>query len=370
MTQPGDLAALRAQFPILHKVCYLNTGTTGPVPESARQAAGEVIAAAVEEGRSSLRWWTQAGALAQRLRSGYADFLGCRPEDVALTSSATDGIHVVLLGLDLGRGDEIVTSDEEHIGLAGPLRQTARRTGARLRVVPFEEIASAAGPSTRLIACSHVSWMTGKVADLGALASRGALVLIDGAQAVGAIPVDVSAAGCHFYAASGQKWLCGAEGTGCLYVAPEARAAVTVARPSYHSFTGSLAPEPELHADARRFDTTMNPAAMAWSLASLQTLEHAGLPVIFERAATLAAQLASRLRAGGVEVTPRCRSTLVSWSAPDPEAAVSALGRASIAVRTVPRRGLVRASVGAWNTEAEIERVARLASAVSIPGLR
>src|SRR4029077_19863106 len=92
-----------------------------------------------------------------------------------------------------------------------------------------------ASASTRLIACSHVSWISGRVVDVSALTATGAPVLLDAAQAAGAIPVDVHALGCDFYAGSGQKWLCGPEGSGCLYVSPERLDEVTAPWPGYMS---------------------------------------------------------------------------------------------------------------------------------------
>ena len=77
-------------------------------------------------------------------------------------------------------------------------------------------------PSTRLVACSHVSWLNGQVVDTDALRGAGAPVLLDGAQGIGAVPVDVAALGCDYYAASGQKWLCGPSGSGYLYVRRDA----------------------------------------------------------------------------------------------------------------------------------------------------
>ena len=87
--------------------------------------------------------------------------LGCDPSDVALTGSTTDGVNTVIGGLDLRPGDEILTSDEEHPGLLAPLGRARRRHGVKVRVVPFAELAGEVTSSTRLIACSHVSWVGG-----------------------------------------------------------------------------------------------------------------------------------------------------------------------------------------------------------------
>src|SRR5205807_1240421 len=132
-------------------------------------------------------------------RAAYAELLGCHPECVALTGSTTDGVNTVIGGLDLRPGEEILTSDQEHPGLLAPLGLARRRQGVSVRVVPFAEIANEVGPRTRLIACSHVAWVSGRLADVAALTASGVPVLLDAAQALGAIPVDVQGLGCDFY---------------------------------------------------------------------------------------------------------------------------------------------------------------------------
>src|SRR5256885_15222497 len=152
-----------------------------------------------------------------KVRDKVAVALGCRPEDVAITRSTTDGINTVLSALELGRGDEVLTTDAEHPGLLAPLAAGRERRGFDVRVVPFAEIAGEAGPRTKLIACSHVSWVNGQVADTRALADAPAQVLLDGAQGLGAVPLRAAELGCDWYAASGQKWLCGPDGSGYLF---------------------------------------------------------------------------------------------------------------------------------------------------------
>src|SRR5207248_11441122 len=93
----------------------------------------------------------------------------------------------------------------------------------------------------------------------------------------------------------------------------------------------------------------------SWALASLQVFEEAGWSWVHERAASLAARLAERLVELGLDVLPRGRSTLVSWKSADPEADVARLAAERFVVRHIPAFGVVRASVGAWNSEEELE---------------
>ena len=159
--------------------------------------------------------------------------------------------------LELAPGDEVLTSDEEHPGLQGPLaaaRAQARDHRARGAVRPDRR--GGHGRATRLVACSHVSWISG--------ARRAATcrtcdipVLLDGAQGIGAVPTDVAALGCAFYAGSGQKWLCGPVGSGMLWVARGWRDRVPATRRPT-STSPSLPPaSPRLpRADAARLDTS------------------------------------------------------------------------------------------------------------------
>src|SRR5213593_1607297 len=111
-----DPARLREQFPVLRRVAYMNAGTCGPVPSAAVDAAVSALRRAAEEGRTGAHFQRrQEQAAAQRV--AYAERLGCAPDDVALTTSTTDGVATALAGFELGRGDEIITSDSEHPGL-------------------------------------------------------------------------------------------------------------------------------------------------------------------------------------------------------------------------------------------------------------
>jgi L-cysteine/cystine lyase len=264
----------------------------------------------------------------------------------------------VFSALRLGPDDEVLTSDEEHPGLLAPLESARRRQGFEVRFVPFAELPGEVGPRTRLVACSHVSWVGGRMVDARALAETDALVVLDGAQGLGAVPANVRELGCDFYAAAGQKWLCGPDGSGCLYVRSDLCEELLPPWPSYLSLAEpGRASELIPHAGAQRFDLGFSGPKFAWSLASVGLLREAGFDWIHERGPALASQLADSLAERGLEISPRGRTTLVSWHSDDPEGDVQRLFEAGVVVRHLPGRGLVRASVGAWSSEGDLERL-------------
>ncbi|HLM50440.1 MAG TPA: aminotransferase class V-fold PLP-dependent enzyme [Solirubrobacteraceae bacterium] len=351
---------LRDEFPLLATRAYLNAGTDGPIPAVAVQAARDALETELVEGRVRAHFEARTD-LRSRLRTGYARVLGAAEHDVALTSSTSEGVARALSSLGVAQGDEILTSDEEHPGLIGPL-VAARERGAAIRVVPFDELADAVGPSTTVVACSHVSWVRGRFAPvaLGAAArDAGALLLLDGAQGVGAVPVDVTGLGCHFYAGSGQKWLCGPDGTGMLWVDPGVRARCAPPDPSYSAFADPAAGlDAALHPDARALDGPgLSREGLAFALASLEVLEREGLAKVHARARALAASLAERLQRAGRRIAPRDATTLVAWHEEDAEGVRDHLAAAGVFLRDLPGRGLVRASVGAWNDEDDLDRL-------------
>ena len=351
-----DVDRLRAEFPVFERVAYLNAGTCGPVPAAARRALDEVVDLAEVDGRR-MAYHERHLALQARQREAYAALLGADPADVALTTSTTEGVQRVLGSFELGPGDELLTSDAEHPGVLGPLLAARERWGVAIRSAPLPELPDHIGERTKLVVVSHVRWITGDVVpDLPADVP----VLLDGAQGVGAIPVDVRRLGCAFYAGSGQKWLCGPIGTGMLYVAPQWREQLRPVGYGYMNYTepGRGLAADALHDDARRFDApSLAPEAAASALASLDVLAAFGWEAASERARGLAAWLADRLRETGRVVGPRGDTTLVAWEDDDPSATSERLGREGIAIRNLPNTQYVRASVGAWNTEDDLERL-------------
>lgn len=357
------MSGLRDEFPVLERIAYLNAGTDGPVPRRAAEAAHQAIATETDEGRAGKAFFDLAMSRRDQIRQRVAWLMGCPPGEVALTHSTTDGLNLVLRGLRLERGDEVVTSDEEHPGLLAPLAALEAETGITVRTAPFARLAEAVTGRTRLVTCSHVSWINGQVVDLTEL-DGSVPVLLDGAQGLGAVPVDPPALGCTWYAAAGQKWLCGPDQSGLLWVHADSVEELGAPWPSYISLSEpARAQDLPLHEGASRFDLGFpNLHDGAWWLAALETFEQAGWDDVLRRGPRLASQLADALRERGIEVAPRGDSTLVAWTDSDAEGFVERAAAAGVVVRNLPGRGLVRASVGAWSNEDDLERLLALTS--------
>ncbi len=259
---------------MLEHVAYLNAGTDGPLPAAAAQAGAEELLGEARRGRAG-EHFERRRELADELREVIcACARMCEPEELALTTCTSEGLASVIDGLELCEGDEILTSDEEHPGLLGALGAARALHGVSVRAVPLASIAEAVAERTRLVACSHVSWMSGQLAP-AELAQLDVPVVLDGAQGVGAVPVDVRELGCDAYAGAGQKWLCGPDGLGMLYVAPSFRERLKVSRRGYGNLLDPGAGlDAQLHEDGRRFDTfALSAEALATALAAVRTLE-------------------------------------------------------------------------------------------------
>jgi L-cysteine/cystine lyase len=353
-----DFSRWRAEFPVLGRLAYLNAGTDGPLSARAVEAASAELEREALDGRRPAHF-ERRKELSEELRSAYATVLGCQTTEVSLTTSTSDGIAQTIGGLSLSPGEEILTSDEEHPGLLGALTAARELRGVSIREVPLTEIADAVNPRrTRLIACSHVGWMSGSLAPAG-LAEVDVPVLLDGAQGVGAIVVDVQALGCDAYAGAGQKWLCGPDSTGMLYVSPGLREQLKVPRRGYANLADpDSGLEAQLHEDGRRFDSLLLSAeAVACALEAVKMLERAGWDEVHGRARSLAARLAELLAEHGHAVAPRAQTTLVSFASEDPAGERTRLAEQGVIVRDIPGRPWLRASVGAWNDEEDLHRL-------------
>jgi L-cysteine/cystine lyase len=341
----------RALFPALERIAYLNAGTFGPLATPTIEAMQAELDRDSAEGRIGTPYFERTLELRVTGRAAIARLIGADAAQVALTSSTTDGCNIVLSGLGLGPDDEIVTTTDEHFGLLGPLGAS----GARVIVVEPDpdRILAAVTPRTRLLALSEVLWTTGQVLPVSELRARsGITVLVDGAQSVGAIPVSTD--GIDFLTVSGQKWLCGPDATGALFVAEPDR--LEIAAPSYfaqaeYEQDGTFVPRD----GAMRFERNWwSAATLAGVLAALETRP----TWAFDRAAEAANRCRELLAVHHEVIVPDVCATLVAFRpAGDPTALVERLRTDGVYVRELPRTGLVRVSCGWWTSDGDLDRL-------------
>ena len=348
----------RAQFPVCERFAYLNAGTNGPLARTTVEAIAAQQQGDLEGGRGGGPYYQRADELRGRVREKLAALVGVPKANVALATSTTNGCNIVLAGLGLTRDDEVITTDGEHFGLLGALGTSP----VRVRVAPvrdlppeqaLEVLLAEVTPRTRLLALSHVCWMSGNRFPVEALKeATGLPVLVDGAQSAGAIPVDAGAF--DFYAFSCQKWVCGPDATGGLVVdEPEALA---IAAPSYISQQsyepwGDFVPRE----GAVRFDPGWSPPSV---LAGLEAALDLAPEWRYEQAAAMARRCRELLSERGEVVTAPEQSTLVSFRVEgDSAELVRRLYERGVVVRDVPALGWIRVSCGWWTNDEDLERL-------------
>lgn len=349
-------AEARLRFPVVRDFAYLNAGSVGPLAtrtvEAMRGAEDEGLA----HGRGAMSAFEGRGATETALRRRIGALINADAEKVILTTSTTEGCNIVVTGLRLGPDDEVVTTDGEHPGLLMPLLAS----GAQVKQAPVMDRPAAEGlqtvldqvtPRTRLVALSHVLWRNGHVLPIAEIKRHTGLpLLVDGAQSVGAIAVDASAA--DWYTVSGQKWLCGPETTGALYVADHERL-----KPQVQGYAAMMSQ------DAQRLRLVHLASGMvAGLLAAVEDFPEWAI----EQAAQMVALCRDSLVSAGIEVrTEPAQSTLISFRTPgggDPLEAVKRAEAAGVIIRNLPD-GWLRASLGWWNDDRDVARLVEVLAA-------
>ena len=379
MEPAAKLQAVRAALPSLAAGIQLNAGTTGPMPAEVAAAMAELTEYERSIGRAHVDYYLEALDRRNEARAGVAAVLGANLESIALTRSTTEGLNIAAWGLDWQPGEVAVTTIHEHIGGLGPLYGLRDRRGVEVR---FAEIADGSDdeatvaafdraivPGTRLVAISQVLWTTGAVLPVARIAEmareRGATVVVDGAQAVGAIPVSVADLGADAYALPAQKWLLGPEGMGALWVAPGAADRI---RPTFGGYFGYEAYDSRgggtRHSDARRFETSEfhRPSIAGFARAISWLSMYVGLDFVFARGPVAAHRAAMAL--SGIEgvklITPLHQmATLVTFRIRgwDCETALAELAARTFAIaRTIPHLDAIRISVGFYTSDEEVDR--------------
>jgi L-cysteine/cystine lyase len=380
MPDDEKLPAIREALPATSAGIYLNTGTCGPLPRETVRAMAELEGFELRSGRADAAYWKDSSERMNEARAAVAAVLGTEPRRMALTHATTDGMNVASWSIDWQAGERVVTTSLEHAGALGPLWALRNRQGVELAIADIgtggdhdavlAALDRAITPNTRLVSLSHVTWATGArlpIAEIVELAhSRGAFVAVDGAQAVGAIPVSVEELGADFYAVPGQKWLLGPEGTGALYCSPAVLDRPRLTFAGYGSFESiDLAAEGKLWPDGRRFEIAgfHQPSVLGLARSAAWLSMYVGLNWIYERTARLAGEAAAMLaEVPGVEVlTPRDHMAglvtfrIAGWT---PTAALRELSQRTLAIaRTIPALDAMRISVGFFLTDSELRRL-------------
>jgi L-cysteine/cystine lyase len=379
MSDADKLAAVRAALPSLSAAIQLNTGSAGPIPAEVAAAMTELEVYERDFGRAQYEYYLDSLQRMDEARAGVAAVLGGELDEVAITHAATDGMNLGTWSIDWRDGGRAVTTCHEHAGGVGPLYSICDRFSVDLGFAEFSGDASddeildrfdrLVTPETKLVSLSHVLWTTGlvmPVARIAALAhERGALLLVDGAQAAGAIPVNVRDLGADMYAIPAQKWLLGPEGLGALWVRRELMDTIGLSFAGSFSFASyDSRGNRTLQPDARRFQVTNyhRPSVVGMARAIGWLTMFVGLDFVYRRGAAMANRAADLLAAidGVTLLTPRDRMAgLVSFRIGgwEPQAAMDELAaRTFCIIRTLPAIDALRISLGFWTTEDEMDR--------------
>jgi L-cysteine/cystine lyase len=340
----------RAQYPVFQRIAYLNAGSVGPLAQSTHDAIQARQRDALTRGRGSTAAHADYQDLMDAAVAMTATAIGVRADRVVLTASTTEGCNIVLGAMRLGPGDQVVTTDNEHPGLTAPLAAS----GVELRVArvvdrpaseALQAILEQVTPTTRLIAMSHVGWLNGQILPISEVKrATGLPVLVDGAQATGAIPVDAEPV--DFYTVSCQKWLCGPETTGALYIREPER------------WTPRLAGYSASHAEGiDRYRIIHHSVA---TLAGLRAALESHPQWRHQRAAEMTERCRTMLSKRHHVISEPGQGTLLSVVAPgDPEACVTRALDQGVVIRSLPDRPWLRVSCGYWTSDDDLERLAR-----------
>jgi selenocysteine lyase/cysteine desulfurase len=208
---------------------YFNTGSLGAMPKALLERLQKRLSQIAKDPE---RCWKMYDLL-EPLRSKLAKFLGVLPDEIAFVRNATEAMNIIANGIRLKPGDEVIITDQEHPAGYSCWQRKVKRCGIKLIKVVLPIPANSAqeilrlfeeriSPRTRIISISHITYATGVVLPVRRLCrlahEKGILVVIDGAQAVGMLNLNLKDLGCDFYAASTHKWLLAPAGTGFLYV--------------------------------------------------------------------------------------------------------------------------------------------------------
>jgi L-cysteine/cystine lyase len=248
---------------------YFNYGGQGPMPQVAMDAITQAQAYIQEIGP----FGTEVGAWilqeVKAMRVAIASELHVPPETITLTENVTVGCNIAMWGIDWHPGDHLLLSDCEHPSIVAIAQEIGRRFAVEVTTCPLMTtlnegdpvavIAQHLRPNTRLVVLSHILWNTGQVLPLDKIVKacihNQTRLLIDAAQSVGSLPLNLTELGADFYAFTGHKWLCGPAGIGGLYVRPEVRESLQPTFIGWRSvITNSQGQPVDWYPDGKRYE--------------------------------------------------------------------------------------------------------------------
>lgn len=362
------LSAVRAEFPLLEKVTYLNSNSTGAFPRG-MEAVLQGYAQTLRNWRDEVweGWWADW--------IGYMDsvarFLGAPEGSVVTDANLTTLLGRLATCFDFqGERRRVVTTDLEFPTIPF-LWKGFERYGAEAVVVPSENgrlseerLCAAIDERARLVSLTHASFSTGAMVDLAPVVRRahevGALVVVDAYQSVGAVPIDVKALGVDFLLGGAHKWMCGSMESAFLYVRPELLPTLRPAATGW--FAGenpsTFQPARDWAPTARRM-ASGTPAVLPSQLSQvgLNLLAAVGMPTIRAHSLRCTARVMERAdEAGLTVVTPRQdarRAGIVALRFPgDAEVTRRLVGNGFIC----SYRGALRVAPHFYNTLEEVDR--------------
>lgn len=365
---------VRDQFPLTQSRIYMNNGTFGPSPKDVLNALNDSF----EQTNTSGEY----GHI-DPLRAQLADFVGIKESEISLTHNTTEGINIMVWGLPLKAGDEVIITYHEHAGNAIPWLNRAKLHGIVLK--PFEPgmtqeenldlIKSLVTPKTKVIAVPHITCTTGLVMPIKEIAdfasSKGIYTAIDGAHGAGTFDLNLKELGVDFYASSYHKWVLGPNGTGFLYVREELLDDLQAFQVGAYSETGyDLHQKPlqlnEYVKTAHRYDYgSQSLPIIKGVLAAVNFHQEIGRQKIESRIRELNQQLYDGLAEMNNQleiITPKEAESRICMVAFKPknkdyEEAYREISQEGFRIRIVPEGGInaIRISTHIYNKKAEVD---------------
>jgi len=392
MTDIPHLLQVRQALPAVHQYAYLNAGTCGPLPQPSIDAMAAAAHDQAIHGRIRFEILMQDEfQRVGKLRAAFARSMGVDADEIALSRNTTDGINTAGWGQPWRAGDEVVVTDLEHEGGVMPVYLAVKKFGLKLRTLRLLDadpadyaniVADELTDNSRLLMISHVSWANGALVSLKevveAAHAKGCRVAVDAAQSAGAIPLDLHDTGVDYYAVPGQKWLCGPEGIGALYVRQDEQDRLSPTYTGFFALPFVQGSHPwdcfghlEMAPNAQRYESSsIYLPGMHGMLASLKWLEEeVGWDWAFARTTQLQSYARRTLGVlSKLEIfTPQAAAGLLHFNLPegtDVEQMNDELVQRDIRIRTIPHMNCLRISTGFWNTEAEIDKLANALEAI------